>query len=178
MQMTNNGFPAEVATFTQFLSKNRRSEKSPKYFANLKIEGKWYNISTWEHFNQRDGSVILNNSVRPCTPEECAKNEQYYQRDQQYRQARQQNVQQQPQQQQGQPNMQQIMQMIMQMQQMMGMAPQMPNMQPQYDQTQQQPQNWGQPGQGTQVVPEPTRLRDEVPASEIPPFEVDDDAPF
>lgn len=178
MQMTNNGFPAEVATFTQFLSKNRRSEKSPKYFANLKIEGKWYNISTWEHFNQRDGSVILNNSVRPCTPEECAKNEQYYQRDQQYRQARQQNVQQQPQQQQGQPNMQQMMQMIMQMQQMMGMAPQMPNMQPQYDQTQQQPQNWGQPGQGTQVVPEPTRLRDEVPASEIPPFEVDDDAPF
>lgn len=178
MQMTNNGFPAEVATFTQFLSKNRRSEKSPKYFANLKIEGKWYNISTWEHFNQRDGSVILNNSVRPCTPEECAKNEQYYQRDQQYRQARQQQQGQpvQQQQQMQQPNMQQMMQMMMQMQQMMGMAPQ--NMQPQYDADHQQPQNWGQPGQGTAPVAEPTRIRDEVPASDIPPFEVDDDAPF
>ena len=74
-------YPAEVANFTLLAARNRTSERSPHYFGSFKLNGMWYQVSTWIVFARNGGEQQLSNSVRPCTPEEAAKHEA---REQQY----------------------------------------------------------------------------------------------
>ena len=74
-------YPAEVANFNLLAARNRTSERSPHYFGSFKIQGVWYQVSTWIVFSRNGGEQQLSNSIRPCTPEEAAKHEA---RDQQF----------------------------------------------------------------------------------------------
>ena len=68
-------FPQEVANFNLLVALNRTSEKAPHYFGSFKLNGQWYQVSTWIQFTKNTGQQMLNNSIRPCTPEEAAKHE-------------------------------------------------------------------------------------------------------
>lgn len=68
-------FPQEVANFNLLMATNRTSEKAPHYFGSFKLNGQWYQVSTWIQFAKNTGQQMLNNSIRPCTPEEAAKHE-------------------------------------------------------------------------------------------------------
>ncbi|CAC9972301.1 hypothetical protein [Aeromonas phage PVN02] len=68
-------FPQEVANFNLLIAMNRTSEKAPHYFGSFKLNGQWYQVSTWIQFAKNTGQQMLNNSIRPCTPEEAAKHE-------------------------------------------------------------------------------------------------------
>lgn len=74
-------YPAEVANFTLLAARNRTSDKAPHYFGSFKLNGQWYQVSTWIVHARNTGEQQLSNSVRPCTPEEAAKHEA---REQQY----------------------------------------------------------------------------------------------
>lgn len=69
-------YPADIAQFTLLAARNRVNERAPHYFGSVKIEGKWYQISTWITYSRNGGEQQLSNSVRPSTPEEAARNEQ------------------------------------------------------------------------------------------------------
>lgn len=70
-----NQYPADVANFNLLISKNRNNERSPHYFGSMKIDGRWYIVSTWIRFQTGNGEQMLSNSVRPATPEEAKRNE-------------------------------------------------------------------------------------------------------
>ena len=69
-------YPADIAQFTLLTARNRSNYRAPHYFGSVKIEGKWYQISTWITYSRNGGEQQLSNSVRPSTPEEAARNEQ------------------------------------------------------------------------------------------------------
>ena len=69
-----------VANFNLLPSNNRQSENSPHYFGSFKINGIWYNVSTWIVFS-RNGTQMLSNAVNEMTVEQAAKAEA---REQQY----------------------------------------------------------------------------------------------
>ena len=69
-------YPADIAQFTLLAARNRTNDRAPHYFGSVKIEGKWYQISTWITYSRNGGEQQLSNSVRPSTPEEAARNEQ------------------------------------------------------------------------------------------------------
>lgn len=75
VQPTVTPFPAEVANFNLLVATNRKSDKAPHYFGSFKMGGQWYQVSTWIQFTKSTGQQMLNNSIRPCTPEEAAKHE-------------------------------------------------------------------------------------------------------
>lgn len=79
--VANTQYPAEVANFTLLAARNRTSDKAPHYFGSFKLNGQWYQVSTWIVHARNTGEQQLSNSVRPCTPEEAAKHEA---REQQY----------------------------------------------------------------------------------------------
>ena len=76
-----NQYPAEVANFTLLAARNRTNDRAPHYFGSFKLNGQWYQVSTWIVHARNTGEQQLSNSVRPCTPEEAAKHEA---REQQY----------------------------------------------------------------------------------------------
>ena len=76
-----NQYPAEVANFNLLAARNRTNDRAPHYFGSFKLNGQWYQVSTWITYTRNGGEQQLSNSVRPCTPEEAAKHEA---RDQQY----------------------------------------------------------------------------------------------
>ena len=80
-QAAGNQYPAEVANFNLLAARNRTNDRAPHYFGSFKLNGQWYQVSTWITYTRNGGEQQLSNSVRPCTPEEAAKHEA---RDQQY----------------------------------------------------------------------------------------------
>jgi hypothetical protein len=74
---TATPFPAQVANFNLIQATKRSSDKAPHYFGYFKLDGQWYSVSTWIQFTKNTGQQLLNNSIRPCTPEEAAKQEAY-----------------------------------------------------------------------------------------------------
>jgi len=69
-------YPADVANFNLLISRNRPTERAPHYFGSFKLDGKWYQVSTWIAQGRTVGSEqYLSNAIRPCTPEEAAKHE-------------------------------------------------------------------------------------------------------
>ncbi|ARM70566.1 hypothetical protein HOR75_gp40 [Shewanella phage SppYZU05] len=75
-------FPAEVANFNLLQSTNNTNPNAPHYFGSFKLEGKWYQVSTWIQYSRQGGQQMLSNSVRPCTAQEAARHEE---RDAQFR---------------------------------------------------------------------------------------------
>lgn len=79
--VAGNQYPAEVANFTLLAARNRTNDRAPHYFGSFKLNGQWYQVSTWITHARSSGEQQLSNSVRPCTPEEAARHEA---REQQY----------------------------------------------------------------------------------------------
>lgn len=75
-------FPAEVANFNLLQSTNNTNPNAPHYFGSFKLDGKWYQVSTWIQYSRQGGQQMLSNSVRPCTAQEAARHEE---RDAQFR---------------------------------------------------------------------------------------------
>ena len=80
-----NQYPAEVANFNLLAARNRTNDRAPHYFGSFKLNGQWYQVSTWITYTRNGGEQQLSNSVRPCTPEEAVRHEE---RDRQFQQNR------------------------------------------------------------------------------------------
>ena len=80
-------FPAEIANFNLLTARNRTNERAPHYFGSFKsaVDGQWYQVSMWIQYARNSGEQMLNQSIRPCTPEEAARHEE---RDRQFQQNR------------------------------------------------------------------------------------------
>ena len=80
-------FPAEIANFNLLTARNRTNERAPHYFGSFKsaVDGQWYQVSGWIQYARNSGEQMLNQSIRPCTPEEAARHEE---RDRQFQQSR------------------------------------------------------------------------------------------
>ena len=80
-------FPAEIANFNLLTARNRTNERAPHYFGSFKsaVDGQWYQVSVWIQYARNSGEQMLNQSIRPCTPEEAARHEE---RDRQFQQSR------------------------------------------------------------------------------------------
>ena len=80
-------FPAEIANFNLLTARNRTNERAPHYFGSFKsaVDGQWYQVSMWIQYARTSGEQMLNQSIRPCTPEEAARHEE---RDRQFQQNR------------------------------------------------------------------------------------------
>ena len=80
-------FPAEIANFNLLTARNRTNERAPHYFGSFKsaVDGQWYQVSMWIQYARNSGEQMLNQSIRPCTPEEAARHEE---RDRQFQQSR------------------------------------------------------------------------------------------
>lgn len=80
-------FPAEIANFNLLTARNRTNERAPHYFGSFKsaVDGQWYQVSVWIQYARNSGEQMLNQSIRPCTPEEAARHEE---RDRQFQQNR------------------------------------------------------------------------------------------
>lgn len=68
-------YPAEVANFNLLVARTRGNERAPHYFGSFKLNGQWFQVSTWIRHSTTTGEQMLSNSVRPCTAEEAAKHE-------------------------------------------------------------------------------------------------------
>ena len=80
-------FPAEIANFNLLTARNRTNERAPHYFGSFKsaVDGQWYQVSMWIQYARNSGEQMLNQSIRPCTPEEAARHEERDRRFQQNR---------------------------------------------------------------------------------------------
>lgn len=68
-------YPAEIANFSLLAAREKRNARAPDYFGSFKINGVWYQVSTWISYARNSGEQYLSNSVRPCTPEEAQRHE-------------------------------------------------------------------------------------------------------